>query len=470
MSGIEIDRALCLPPSEVGRALLVAPENQWFDRKSSRVRPPTLANALVGFANAEGGVLVVGLHDGQVEGVGAIGDALNDLQQTAIDFTVPPVAAPSRVLPCVRGDGVADHLLVFEIRPAAGTIHTNHRDEVYLRIGDETRKLSFAQRQELLYDRGQDSYEATATAATFTDLDRELIDSYVSATGAASVERLFQARGLSHDDRLTVAGCLLFANHPQALFPEAYVRVLRYRGVERGTGGRQQLLDDQRFEGPIPRVLEQARAHIAEVVPSRRALASSGRFERVPLIPHDAWLEGLVNAVIHRSYSVAGDHIRVEVFDDRVEISSPGRFPGIVALSDPREAPRFARNPRIARVCADLHFGQELGEGILRIYEEMQIAGLSEPVYRQTAGSVQLILRGEPTESALDAQLGPEARAVSAALRDSGRLSTGEVADLLGRSRPVAIAVLESLKEAGVIRWVGKSRKDPRAYWELDRG
>ena len=185
-------------------------------------------------------------------------------------------------------------------------------------------------------------------------------------------------------------------------------------------------------------------------------------------MPADAWLEGLVNAVVRRSYSLGGDHIRVELFDDRIEITSPGRFPGIVDLADPLDAPRFARNPRIARVCADLHFGQELGEGIRRIYEEMRLSGLQEPVYRQSAASVRLLLSGEPVQRALDGRLAPDARAVSVALRDARRLSTGEVAAMLGRSRPYALGVLESLRTAGVIRWVGKSHKDPRAYWELD--
>jgi ATP-dependent DNA helicase RecG len=189
----------------------------------------------------------------------------------------------------------------------------------------------------------------------------------------------------------------------------------------------------------------------------------------VPLVPEDAWLEGLVNAVVHRSYSLAGDHIRVDIFDDRIEISSPGRFPGIVNLSDPLDAPRFARNPRIARVCADLDFGQELGEGIRRIYEEMRLAGLQDPIYTQTAASVRLVLSGESTDRELDAQLNPDARTISVALRDAGRLSTGEVAELLGRSRPYAIRTLKALEAAGVIRWVGKSPRDPRAHWEIIR-
>jgi ATP-dependent DNA helicase RecG len=470
MSSATIERALAQPPDIAGGLLLAAHEDQWFDRKSARIKPRALADALVAFANADGGTVVVGLSEGVVEGTDQLGDRRNALLQSAVDFTVPPVRARAELVPCVRTDGRADHLLVFDVSPSDGVVHANTRDEVFLRIGDETRRLTFAQRQELAFDRGHETYEARPIkASSVADTDHELVAAYVESVGGRDVDRVLRARGLLADGQLTVAGALLFAAHPQAWLPEAFVRVLRYRGRERGSGARQQLTRDQRFEGPLPEVIAGARRSIAELQPGRRALAASGRFEDVPLVPEDAWLEGLVNAVVHRSYSLAGDHIRVDIFDDRIEISSPGRFPGIVNLSDPLDAPRFARNPRIARVCADLDFGQELGEGIRRIYEEMRLAGLQDPIYTQTAASVRLVLSGESTDRELDAQLNPDARTISVALRDAGRLSTGEVAELLGRSRPYAIRTLKALEAAGVIRWVGKSRRDPRAHWEIVR-
>ncbi len=209
---------------------------------------------------------------------------------------------------------------------------------------------------------------------------------------------------------------------------------------------------------------------IERLQPVRRALTGSGRFGDVPLIPEDAWLEGLVNAVVHRSYSLSGDHIRFEIFDDRMEVSSPGRFPGLVDLSHPPGALgalRFARNPRIARVCSDLHFGQELGEGIRRMFDEMRQAGLTDPVYHQTAGSVRLTLYAEPVDRELEARLPEHARAIMSALREGQRLSTGEVSELLRLSRPVVQRELAKLRKAGVIEWVGKSPKDPRAYWQV---
>jgi ATP-dependent DNA helicase RecG len=309
---------------------------------------------------------------------------------------------------CLNDAEEPDGLFVVEVEPS-DRVHSNHKDEVYLRVGDENRRLTFLQRQELLYDKGQASYEVTPLAdASVEDLDRELLASYAAAVNHPDPVRLLRARGLiDRTDNLTIAGVLLFAEHPQRWLPEANIRILRYRGTERGTGARQQLLEDVRIDGSIPLQLSAGREAVFRLLPTRRALARTGRFERIGLIPRDAWLEGLVNAAIHRSYSISGDHIRIEIFDDRIEVESPGRFPGISDISNPLKVTRFARNPRIARVCADLAFGQELGEGIRRIFEEMRLAGLADPEYRQTSGSVRLVLDSTPIDVELESRLPP---------------------------------------------------------------
>ncbi len=468
MSTADVSAALGLPATQVGDALLRLAEDQWFDRKASRTAATRLADLEVGFANAEGGVVVIGLSDGRIEGLDKLPKQRNALTQAAIDFTHPPVRARARLVPCVNSDGDDDHLLVVEVEPSEN-LHTNNRDEVFLRVGDENRKLSFLQRQELLYDKGQAAYEATPVpGARRDDLHPTWLSDYARALGHAEPERLLVARGFADvHGQLNVAGLLLFGPEPQRFLPNAHVRVLRYRGTDRGTGVRQQLLDDLRCEGPVPQVLGEARLAIQRLQPTRRALASTGRFEAVGLVPEDAWLEGLVNAVVHRSYSIAGDHVRVDIFDDRIEIESPGRFPGLVNMRDPLHTTRFARNPRIARVCADLSFGQELGEGIRRIFEEMRFAGLADPLYRQTPASVRLTLSGTPVDRSLDAKLPPASRAVLAALREAGRLGTGDLAQVLQVSRPVAIRRLDALRALGMIEWVGNSARDPRAYWRL---
>lgn len=465
-------QALARPVAERAKALLELPEDQWLDRKSPRIQARDLAKTMVAMANAEGGVVIIGLHDGRVEGIGGVPGRENAWRQAAMDHTVPTVPARLRTVACIDDEGARTSLAIIEIE-TSDTVHSNRREEVHLRVGDEDRRLSLREYQELLYDKGQSSYEATPVRdAHLDELDRGLLGDYTDALGSADREKVLRARGLvSPKGELTIAAILLFGEAPQARFPEAAVRVLRYAGSHRGVGARQQLVHDRRCEGPIPRMLGDAQNLVHELLPTRRALGAGGRFEPVGIVPRDAWLEGLVNAVVHRFYSMSADQIRVEIFDDRLEIESPGRFPGLVRTpEDPRRIARFARNPRIARVCADLAFGQELGEGIPRIYEEMRLAGLAAPEYVQTSGSVRLTLAATPVDVELERRLPTGAREIVRLIRQGSALSTGDVMAALDLSRPVVRARLRALEDAGVVEWVGKSARDPRAFWRLARG
>jgi ATP-dependent DNA helicase RecG len=285
-------------------------------------------------------------------------------------------------------------LLVFHVEPGEH-VHETTGGDCYLRVGDESRRLSFAQRLELEFDRGVAPYDGTPTDTSLAELDEDQVEAYRSRIGSSTPERMLEARNLiTRDGRITVAALLLFSSNPQASIPNAYVRVLRYTDFDRGSGSRLTLDDatDIRCEGSIPQQITLAEQAIDQLLPRRRALSSTGRFEGVPAIPRDAWLEGLVNAVVHRSYSLSGDHIRVEIFPDRLEITSPGRFPGLADPTSPLSISRHARNPRVARVCSDLGITQELGEGIRRIFDEMRRRGLSDPLYTQSAAAVRLTL------------------------------------------------------------------------------
>lgn len=461
MSTVLVEQALQLPAEGRGQALLTLEESQWFERKGGRVEAKTAAHTVIAFANAEGGVLLVGASGGKIDGVTP--RLLNDLQQLALDHTEPTVSVTVDKLEVIA-EGKRIDLAVLRVRVGDGVVHATKSDKVYLRVGDENRHLSYSQRRELSFDRGQAVYERTPADVVIDDV---LAGSYADSLGASEAKRLLQARGLLLDDgRATVGSALLFGIDPQAAFPHAHVRVLRHRGTVAHTGSRQQLLVDERVEGELPAQIARVRELVKEHLPTRIALGADGRFGPIGIVPEDAWMEGLVNAVVHRSYSAAGDHIRVAIFDDRIEFESPGRFPGVVDLGDPPKITRFARNPRIARVLADLRFGQELGEGIRRMFEEMRLAGLADPEYHQTAGSVQLVLRASDVERELDARLPKGWRAVMQVVREGERVSTGEIMGVLDLSRPTAIRVLRSMRDAGLIEWVGKSDRDPRAFWK----
>jgi ATP-dependent DNA helicase RecG len=468
----EVDHALAADPEDTGPALLACTEDQWFERKSSRCDPRDLAKVLVAFANAEGGDVVLGLYSGRVEGIDRTRRE-NAWRQASIDHASPAVRVRPKSINCVNDEGDADHLLVLRVEPSE-SVHETKKSDCYLRVGDETRKLNFVQRQELEYDKGQAQWDGKATPeVAITDLNKSLLDQYRSSTGADSpIERILTARSLyTRRGEITNAAYLLFGSNPQDLFPEAYVRVLRFLSSERGTGSRLGLDDESDFRigGPIPLMIEEAADVIRPLIPRRRHLAASGVFEPSPLVPTDAWLEGLVNAVIHRSYSLSGDHIRVEVYPNRIVIESPGRFPGLANPASPLDIARFARNPRIARVCADLRIGQELGEGIRRIFEEMRAVGLTDPIYAQTEGSVRLTLQAIPRlDPRLLRRLPRGSQQTLEYLRNASRpLGTGDLANALGVSRPTMKRRLEALRQENLVQWSGNSARDPRATWDI---
>lgn len=444
-------------------------EDQWFDRKSARIRVKDLGPALVAFANAEGGVVVLGLDEDLSERE----SLLNGWQQAAVDVTAPPVHTHVHSLPCKTTDGADSWIGVIEIESSEG-VHETTDGNCYLRIGDETRKLSFVQRQELHFDKGQSSFDSKpARGASLDSLDPELLASYkTAAASVADDETLLRNRGLiTRAGDVTNAGVLLFAYDPQEFVANADIRVIRYRSNERGQGRSLAVDadDDIRISATLPAIVEQAAQIVEQWAPARRALGASGRFERVPVIPRDVWLEAIVNAVVHRSYSLTGDHIRIEIFPNRIEVTSPGRFPGLVRLDDPETIARFSRNPRVARVMVDLGLVRELGEGIRRMFAEMRRGGLVDPVYRQTEGSVTVILQAETRlDDDVEARLSRGSLDILQLLRTADRpLGTGDVADATRMARPTAIRALRALEREGLIVWSGKSPKDPRAVWQI---
>lgn len=446
-------------------------EDQWFDRKGARVRARELADTMVALANAEGGLIAIGLGNRAVEGVDSDADAQNDWRQAARDHIRPPVRARVELVPCINRSGDPDHLMLIEIG-ASEQAHENARGEILLRIGDEDRRLGPIEAQELRYEKGGTFFDATAVrGASQEDLDPRLVEAYLRRVGRASrPQEALAARGLLAPvgDGLvpTVAGILTLGRDPQRFYPEAFVRLLRYRGHSQETGARSNVVRDVRVEGSLTAQLARARRLLRGWLESAIRLGRGGRFGAQTVIPEPVWLEAIVNATVHRSYSIGGDHIRVSLFDDRLEVESPGRLPGLVRIETIRET-RFARNPRIARVLLELGHGRELGEGVNRMFEDMEAAGLPDPVYRQGSASVRVALLMDPLAARIARLLPLGADRLVETLSADGRVTTAQAAELMGVSVPTVRKYLRRLAEAGFLEREEESPQDPRGYWSL---
>lgn len=191
---------------------------------------------------------------------------------------------------------------------------------------------------------------------------------------------------------------MLFTLDPEKYISSASVRYVRYEGTEALTGTSHNVVKDERFENNIPRLIDILKAFLRASFKDYYFLdMETGKFKKVPEYPEEAWLEGIVNALCHRSYNVQGNSIYIKHFDNRLEISNSGPLPAQVTIENIKSE-RFARNPRIARVLEDMGYVRQLNEGVSRIYESMEKSMLSTPEYKEENGTVYLILRNKISE------------------------------------------------------------------------
>lgn len=380
--------------------LLNTEEDQFFERKSADIKIKQLAEAIVGFANADGGLIAIGIKDNKLQGVLSQGSTkINDILQCGFEKCIPSVKYQYERINITKDNGNNDEIILLHIEPSIDMVHKTESDEVFLRVGDETKKLNFEQRISIEYDKGSRLYEDQIIEnCTIDDLDNDVLEKYKQLLNfQGTIEELLLARGFMQkvvdEVKITVAGVLLFAKFPTAFVPSAKLRFFRYDGTKAEVGTSMNISKQKVFEAPIPKLIDESKNFIDTQLREFTALdKNTGKFITVPEYPPFAWQEGLVNAITHRAYNIHGDDIKVFMFDDRLEIHSPGKLPNIVSVENIKFT-RYSRNPKIARALTDFGWVRELNEGVKRIYRDMEQFFLEPPIYKETNSSVILTLK-----------------------------------------------------------------------------
>ena len=370
-------------------------EQQIIDRKSARINPRDFSTPVVAMANADGGYLAIGIeNDGTITGIDAYEKNINELLRVPFDYCVPSVAVENVTLDVIDKEGKPNHVLRMHVLPSALVI-TNQADEVFLRGGDKSKKMNFDQRLQLVYAKGVKYFEDTPVeGATIQDLDLDFVNSYLDKIGYTKGDAEFYLRhnndfittvdGLNgFEDHISTAAILLFGTNPQRFFPRARVRFVRYEGKTAEVGDRMNVVKDKKFTGRILDQVQESIAFIKTQIREYTKLGKDAKFQTIPEFPEFCWTELIVNAVAHRDYSIKGTDIQIKMFDDHFVVESPGILPGMVRINNIREF-HFSRNPKIVELLNEYDLVKEFGEGVDRIYRDMEAAGLPEPSYKQS--------------------------------------------------------------------------------------
>ena len=169
---------------------------------------------------------------------------------------------------CTDEKGRDNHIIVMHIEPSM-EVHANQADEVFMRVGDKSKKLSFEDRMSLMYDKGERFFEDKIVPdATIDDLDMEFVESYVKRIGylKTSLEYLKENKGFLRENKrelqVSSAAILLFGKNSQLFFPQARVRFIRYEGTEEKFGAEMNVIKDVIFEGKILNVINDSIAFL----------------------------------------------------------------------------------------------------------------------------------------------------------------------------------------------------------------
>lgn len=356
--------------------------------------PELMAETLTAFANADGGMLILGRDvEGRLGDVFVEEDAADALR-AALRLCRPPVRTEWAQHQVPGGT-----VVVLRVE-RSGELHSLWDGRILVRKGAENRPVEGADVEQLLANRPAGDFELQEVAgAKRDDLDEDIIDDYLERrqkrnprSGILPKDKLLQQIGALTEDRIpTVSGLLLFGREPQLFLPQSRAIFVRFADVQpRGPQGSFGYGRREEFIGPLPLIIDRAWRVMWEEMDKRAVVRGLQRHEETEY-PESAVREALVNAVAHRDYRLTGRSIEIRMYTDRLEITSPGGLPAHITLDNIVEE-HYSRNPRLVNGLYQWGYIEELGLGVDRMIEDMVNAGHMPPKFEAKSHRFSVIL------------------------------------------------------------------------------
>ena len=469
--------------------LVSSSENQYLERKSARIEPLDILKHLVAFANADGGSLVIGVEDNR-EITGFNTYKVHKIEEfkniPLVKLKDTPLLAKYETFDVKNKNGEEDKILVISVEPVYDKVIKSYDNNVYLRQFDKTEKLNHEQITQLEYDRGQRYFEDEVVEdSSIEDIDLELVESYrknMDLTNS-TLEDILKSRNFIKKGFLTNACVLLFAKEPTKYLPQARLKFIRYDGVKANVGTEINIIKEKTFDKAIPKIIMEVKEFIKTQLREFQYLdGEEGNFKSMPEYPEFAWFEGIVNALTHRNYSIRGEYIRFIMFDDRIEIHSPGKLPNIVTIENILTQ-RYSRNPRIARILSEFGWVKEMNEGVKRIYSEMEKFFLRKPVYLEPGNNVLLVLENnilnrnvridDNLKKLIDKEIYKELNFIEKEIMKfsfmNKKITVADLSKNINKTTVTTRMYLKKLVILGLLEWHGTNPKDPTQFYSLKK-
>ena len=330
-----------------------------------------MAGEIVAFANSGGGRIFIGVEkDGTIAGLtGEEAEKVGeDMAKVAWDSVRPPFSILSKSIP--TGDGI---VVVIEVSDGASKPYCDNKGVYWVKNGPDKRRVQSPEELARLFQSGEKLYAESqvVAASTLEDFDHERFERFYETKYSESTpnrneeaeayQRTLENLDLVDSGRVTVAGLLLFGRRLPVLLPEMKTDAVWFKGTERGST---EWHDQRQITGTLAEQFDEGLGFFKRW---NSRIQGEGSFNQTgrPEISETVFEELLVNALIHRDYFVK-DSIKLFIFDDRIEIRSPGKLPNSLTVDQIRRGVRRSRNVLLASFAPDLLNFRGIGSGIVR--------------------------------------------------------------------------------------------------------
>lgn len=418
-----------------------------------------IAKAVCGFANAEGGKIVIGVSN-KGEVIGIPGGDIDSLQQRldgAIQ-TVSPV--PLHKIGVTKERGKI--MIVVEIYKIGEGAFCTCGGIAYYRFGNVTRKMEGKTFQDFLIHRRVLSFDESQSDAGLNDLDDKKIMDYLELRSPdfkysqKSKASVLSNLGVSKDGgrRINNTALLLFGKNPYQYLSQNEVKLVRFKGISPI-----EIIDSRFAHGTLLENLKESQDFISRNTKTAFEIKTMQRKE-LPEYPTQVIREALVNAIVHRDY-FSKDAMQVNIFDDRLEVINPGGLPQGLSLKLLGTL-SIQRNPLIYRLLRDIKFVEGLATGIPRMRKGMQDHGLPEPVFEDLGSFFKVTLYNVAPMSPSILSLRQQ-KALSY-LQKNKSITSQTYAKLNSVSQVTAVSDLTDMINKKILQKIGKTRS---AYYVL---